>query len=133
MRKARWSSCIVPMIGHAVGNDTSGRKIKGTIHWVSAAHAMDVEVRQYDRLFSVEDPDGEAAKEDDKTFLDFLNPDSLTVITAKAEPSLKSLKAGDRVQFMRKGYYVVDPDSTEDKLVFNRTVGLRDSWAKKKK
>ncbi|MEM0999617.1 MAG: glutamine--tRNA ligase/YqeY domain fusion protein [Bacteroidota bacterium] len=115
------------------GADTSGRKIKGTIHWVSAEHALDVEVREYDRLFTVEDPDGEAGKAEDKTFLDYLNPDSLRVITAKAEPSLKRLQVGDRVQFMRKGYYVVDPDTAEGKLVFNRTVGLRDSWKKKGK
>lgn len=112
------------------GADVSGRKVKGTIHWVSAGQALDVEVRQYDRLFTVEDPMGQAGKEE-KTFLDYLNPASLEVITAKAEPSLKSLKVGDRVQFMRKGYYTVDPDTTDENLVFNRTVGLRDSWKKK--
>lgn len=113
------------------GADTSGRKVKGTIHWVSAEQAIDVEVRQYDRLFTVEDPMGQAEKEE-KSFLDYMNPGSLEVITGKAEPSLKTMKAGERVQFMRKGYYSVDPDTTEENLVFNRTVGLRDSWKKKK-
>ena len=112
------------------GADVSGRKVKGTIHWVSAEQALDIEVRQYDRLFTVEDPMGQADKEE-KSFLDYLNPASLEVITAKAEPSLKALKPGDRVQFMRKGYYSVDPDTTDENLVFNRTVGLRDSWKKK--
>jgi glutaminyl-tRNA synthetase len=112
------------------GADVSGRKVKGTIHWVSAEQALDIEVRQYDRLFTVEDPMGQADKEE-KTFLDYLNPASLEVIIAKAEPSLKALNAEDRVQFMRKGYYSVDPDTTDENLVFNRTVGLRDSWKKK--
>ncbi|MEM6343599.1 MAG: glutamine--tRNA ligase/YqeY domain fusion protein [Bacteroidota bacterium] len=112
------------------GSDTSGLKVKGTLHWVSAAHTIDVEVRQYDRLFSDEAPDGHK----DKSFLDFLNPDSLNVLPhVKAEPSLKDAAIGKHYQFIRKGYYALDPDTTEDKLVFNRTVTLRDSWAKKNK
>ncbi|HHG83385.1 MAG TPA: glutamine--tRNA ligase, partial [Bacteroidetes bacterium] len=114
------------------GADVSGRKIKGTIHWVSAAQALDVEVRQYDRLFSVEDPVAQAKKEE-KDFLDYFNPDSLQVIAAaKAEPGLKGMAVADRVQFMRKGYFNVDIASSPDKLVFNQIVGLRDSWAKRK-
>jgi glutaminyl-tRNA synthetase len=112
------------------GSDTSGLKVKGTLHWVSAAHAAHVEVRLYDRLFMDEDPAGHK----DRDFKEFLNPDSLQVLPeVMVEPGLLSAKAGDRFQFIRKGYFVVDPDSTEDKLVFNRTVGLRDSWAKKQK
>ena len=93
---------------------------------MSAAHALPVEVRLYDRLFSEAAPD--ADKERD--FLEFVNPDSLDVIKAFAEPSLSSAKPGDRFQFQRMGYFVVDRDSNEDKMVFNRTVGLRDTWAK---
>ncbi|MEN8137235.1 MAG: glutamine--tRNA ligase/YqeY domain fusion protein [Bacteroidota bacterium] len=111
------------------GTEESMRKVKGTLHWVSAEHALDAEVRLYDRLFMDENPDGHK----DKDFKEFLNPDSLEVITAKVEPYLKDAKVQDRMQFQRKGYFVVDNDSTADKLVFNRTVGLRDSWAKKGK
>lgn len=111
------------------GEDTSGKKVKGTIHWVSIPHAVQVEVRLYDRLFSDPTPDGHEGKD----FKEFLNPDSLEVLcNAYVEPSLKGAKAGTTVQFMRKGYFCVDPDSTDDKLVFNRTVTLRDSWAKLK-
>jgi glutaminyl-tRNA synthetase len=109
------------------GEDTSGRKVKGTIHWVSAEHAAEVEVRNYDRLFTVENPD---SNDDGKTFLDHMNPDSLNVVKAYVEPELLSAKVGDRVQFERLGYYVADPDSTDEKLVFNRIVPLRDSWSK---
>ena len=109
------------------GQDTSGRKVKGTIHWVSRDHAAEVTVRNYDRLFSVENPD---ANEDGKTFLDYLNPDSLSTTTAFVEPELGTAKVGDRVQFERLGYYIVDPDSEADTMVFNRIVGLRDTWAK---
>jgi len=109
------------------GADTSGRKVKGTIHWVSADHARDIEVRLYDRLFQVDDP---SETEEGQTFIDHLNPDSLTVVTAKAEPSLAETPVGDRVQFERLGYYIVDPDSTADKRVFNRIVSLRDTWGK---
>ena len=107
------------------GQDSSGRKVKGTIHWVSADHAIPVEVRNYDRLFAVENPDQTAAGQ---TFLDHLNPDSLSVTEAFAEPEIKTAAAGDRFQFERLGYYVVDADSTDKHLVFNRIVPLRDSW-----
>ena len=112
------------------GSDTSGIKAKGTMHWVSIPTAETAEVRLYDRLFAVEDPMGDP----DKDFKEFLNPNSLTVVEkAYVEPALKSAKPGDRFQFIRKGYFCVDPDSTDDHLVFNRTVSLRDSWAKKQK
>ncbi len=108
------------------GHDTSGLQTKGVIHWVSVAHALNAEVRLYDRLFKVENP---AAEEGD--FKSLLNPDSLHVITnAKAEQSLKETKAGDKYQFMRKGYFCTDIDSTTDHLIFNRTVTLKDAWAK---
>src|SRR4249920_1518199 len=110
------------------GDSPDGRRVKATLHWVSAAHAVPVEVRLYDRLFSVEDPD---SVPDGKTFLDFLNPHSLEVLReARAEPSLAGAVAGTRVQFERLGYFCVDNDSTADALVFNRTVSLRDTWAK---
>lgn len=109
------------------GSDTSGRKVKGTIHWVSADHAAEVEVRTYDRLFGVENPNN---TEEGQTFLDHLNPNSLSVETAYVEPALGQAKVDDRVQFERLGYYVVDKDSSDDKLVFNRIVPLRDSWGK---
>ncbi|MEX0291603.1 MAG: glutamine--tRNA ligase/YqeY domain fusion protein [Flavobacteriaceae bacterium] len=108
------------------GTEESLRKVKGTLHWVSVAHAIPAEVRLYDRLFTDETPDGHK----DKDFMDFINPDSLKVITAYVEPSLKDAKAGDRFQFQRLGYFNVDLDSTEHNLVFNRTVTLRDTWAK---
>ncbi|PQB05459.1 glutamine--tRNA ligase/YqeY domain fusion protein [Aureitalea marina] len=108
------------------GTEASLRKVKGTLHWVSASHALPVEVRLYDRLFSEAAPDADK----DKDFLEFVNPNSLEVVTAFAEPSLKDAKAGDRFQFQRLGYFVVDPDSKPEKIVFNRTVGLRDTWAK---
>lgn len=111
------------------GNDTSGINVKGTIHWVSAAHAVKAEVRLYDRLFIVEDP---AREEGD--FKSFINPDSLQVISgALAEPSLLTSKQGDYFQFIRKGYFTVDADSTEEHLVFNRTVTLKDTWLKELK
>lgn len=107
------------------GNDTSGINVKGTIHWVSEAHAVEAEVRLYDRLFKVEDPSRE-----DGDFKEYLNPDSLEVITAKVEPALKHATLGTPYQFLRKGYFCLDPDSTADALVFNKTVGLKDTWAK---
>lgn len=106
------------------GGPEAGRKVKGTLHWVSAKHAVEVEVRLYDRLFSDPDPAGHK----DKSPVDFLNPDSLKVITGYVEPSLKSAKPLDQFQFQRLGYFNVDPDSTAEKLVFNRTVTLRDNW-----
>lgn len=107
------------------GNDTSGINVKGTIHWVSEAQAVDAEVRLYDRLFKVEDPSRE-----DGDFKEYLNPDSLEVITAKVEPALKNATLNTPYQFLRKGYFCLDADSTADKLVFNKTVGLKDTWAK---
>jgi glutaminyl-tRNA synthetase len=110
------------------GNAPDGRKVKATMHWVSAAEAVPVEVRLYDRLFSVEDPEGAS---DGKTFLDYLNPHSLEVLrAAQAEPSLASAAPGTRVQFERLGYFCVDSDSRPGALVFNRTVSLRDAWAR---
>ncbi|TAG74818.1 MAG: glutamine--tRNA ligase/YqeY domain fusion protein [Runella slithyformis] len=105
--------------------DTSGINVKGTLHWVAAQTALPVEVRLYDRLFQVENP---SAEEGD--FKDYLNPNSLQVITAYAEPALQTDAADAKIQFMRKGYFYKDSDSTPDKLVFNRTVGLKDNWAK---
>jgi len=112
------------------GGSGAGRKVKGTLHWVSVAHALDAEVRLYDRLFMDEDPAGHK----DTDFKEFLNPESLQVLqSCKMEPSLKTAKAGDKYQFQRLGYFCVDPDSTANRLVFNRTVPLRDPWAKKNK
>jgi glutaminyl-tRNA synthetase len=111
------------------GSDTSGINVKGTIHWVSVPHAKTAEVRMYDRLFRVENP---ASEEGD--FKDYINPDSMHVLPAVyIEPSLAEAKAGDRVQFMRKGYFCVDKDSAPGKLIFNRTVTLKDAWAKEVK
>lgn len=110
------------------GNAADGRKVRGTIHWVSAEEAVDSEVRLYDRLFRDENPLDERHEGD---FTDRLNPDSLEVIEhAKLEPSLAERPVGDRVQFERLGYFVVDPDSTAARPVYNRTIQLRDSWAK---
>ena len=110
------------------GDAPDGRKVKATLHWVSAEHAVPVEVRLYDRLFSVEDPESVAAG---KTFLDCLNPQSLEVLPdAQAEPSLAGAAPGTRVQFERLGYFCVDTDSRPGAPVFNRTVSLRDAWAK---
>ncbi|MBU2948289.1 glutamine--tRNA ligase/YqeY domain fusion protein [Zobellia uliginosa] len=108
------------------GTEESLRKVKGTLHWVSVAHALKAEVRLYDRLFTDESPDTHK----DKDFMEFINPNSLKVITGYLEPSLATAKSGDRFQFQRLGYFCVDPDSKEGKLVFNKTVGLRDTWAK---
>lgn len=108
------------------GGDQSGLTVKGTIHWVSAAHAATAEVRIYDRLFTVENPQAEEAD-----FKTLINPDSLQVIKqAYVEPGLLQAKPGERFQFLRKGYFVVDKDSTAEKVVFNRTVTLKDAWAK---
>ncbi|MFS4466226.1 glutamine--tRNA ligase/YqeY domain fusion protein [Maribacter sp. 2210JD10-5] len=108
------------------GTEESLRKVKGTLHWVSIAHALEAEIRLYDRLFTDENPDGHK----DKDFMEFVNPNSLEVITGYVEPSLKDAKTEDRFQFQRIGYFCVDKDSNPKKLVFNKTVGLRDSWAK---
>lgn len=110
------------------GSDSANRKVKGTIHWVPATHALDAEVRIYDRLFSVEEPD---TAEAGKTFLDYMNAKSLEVVQAKLEPCLAEAPAGARYQFERLGYFCVDvKDSKPGKPVFNRTVTLRDTWAK---
>src|SRR5262245_61729380 len=108
------------------GDAPDGRRVKGTLHWVSAPHAITAEVRLYDRLFTVEDPE-----RDERPFTDYLNAGSLEVLTGcKVEPSLAAAGIAARVQFERLGYFCVDPDSTPGALVFNRTVSLRDSWAK---
>ena len=109
------------------GGPEANRKVKGTLHWVSATHALQAEVRLYDRLFSDPDPAGHK----DKSPADFINPHSLEVITGYVEPSLKDAQALDHFQFQRIGYFNVDPDSVPGKLVFNRTVPLRDTWSKK--
>lgn len=110
------------------GHDTSGKKVKATIHWVSAEHAVNAEVRLYDRLFSYEDP----ADAKEKDFMEYLNPSSLEILNdCKLEPYLKAAKKGDKFQFERLGYFCVDTKyTTDEKLVFNRTVTLRDTWAK---
>ena len=109
------------------GGATSNRKVKGTIHWVSAPHAIDAEVRLYDRLFTVPEPDA------GRDFKQFINPHSLEVVTAKCEPSLRRSEARLRYQFERLGYFALDPDSRPDKPVFNRTITLKDTWAKEAK
>ena len=106
------------------GTEESLRKVKGTLHWVSVKHAVKAEVRAYDRLFLDEAPDSHR----DKDFMEFLNPNSLEIINAFVEPSLQTATIGDRFQFQRLGYFNVDDDSTQENLVFNKTVGLRDSW-----
>ncbi len=109
------------------GGPTAGRKVKGTIHWVSAAQAIDAEVRLYDRLFSVPEPDASG------DFKSFINPNSLQVVTAKCEPAFASADPAERYQFERLGYFALDPDSTREKQVWNRTITLRDTWAKEAK
>ncbi|MDP2540157.1 glutamine--tRNA ligase [Tenacibaculum discolor] len=118
-----------PLTKSGSGTEESKRKVKGTLHWVSVKHAVKAEVRAYDRLFSDEAPDSHK----DKDFMEFLNPNSLEKITAYVEPSLQTAQIGDRFQFQRLGYFNVDDDSTSESLVFNKTVGLRDNWAKKNK
>ena len=108
------------------GTEASNRKVKGVIHWVSIPHALEAEVRLYDRLFTHENPDGN--KEVD--FKEYINPESLKVITGYVEPSLQAAKELDHFQFQRLGYFCVDRDASAEKLVFNKTVGLRDTWAK---
>ncbi|MFV0198507.1 glutamine--tRNA ligase/YqeY domain fusion protein [Empedobacter falsenii] len=108
------------------GTEASKRKVKGTLHWVSATENIPIEVREYDRLFTVESPDAEK----DVDFLQFVNPNSLTVKNGFAEPALKNAKVEDKFQFQRIGYFALDRDSSENKLVFNRTVTLKDTWAK---
>lgn len=107
------------------GDAPDGRKVKSTIHWVSAKHAKEAEVRLYDRLFVKEDPE-----EGEEGFISALNPDSLKILTGYVEPSLASTKPGDRFQFERVGYFCTDIESTETKPVFNLTVNLKDTWSK---
>ena len=108
------------------GTEASQRKVKGTLHWVTQKDALKAKVRLYDRLFLVPAPD----QDKDKDFKSFINPDSLTTITAYVEPGLSSAKHGDQFQFQRLGYFVLDQESTSQELVFNKTVGLRDTWSK---
>lgn len=111
------------------GSDTSGINVKGTLHWVSVAHAVSAEIRLYDRLFKVEDPSNEEGD-----FKTYINPDSLQVVSrVYAEPSLLDSNLQDRYQFLRKGYFCLDRESSPDKLIFNRTVTLKDTWAKEQK
>jgi glutaminyl-tRNA synthetase len=116
-----------PLSKSGSGTEESMRKVKGTLHWVSIKHAVKAEVRVYDRLFLDEAPDAHK----DKDYMEFVNPDSLEIITAFLEPSLQIAKIGARFQFQRLGYFNVDDDSTADDLVFNKIVGLRDSWGGK--
>ena len=109
------------------GGATSNRKVKGTIHWVSAPQAIDAEVRLYDRLFSVPEPDAAG------DFKSFINPHSLEVVEAKLEPALGDAKPNEHYQFERLGYFTLDPDSTPNKQVWNRTITLKDTWAKEAK
>jgi len=109
------------------GGPTASRKVKGTIHWVSASHAIDAEVRLYDRLFTVPEPDASG------DFKSFINPHSLEVVSAKCEPALADARPEERYQFERLGYFALDPDSTPDRQIWNRTVTLRDTWAKEAK
>lgn len=113
---------------HGTYSEDTSKKVKGTLHWVSIKHAVKAEVREYDRLFMDESPDTHP----DKDFMEFINPDSLKIVTAFVEPSLKDAEVGDRFQFQRLGYFNVDKDSNSENLVFNKTVGLRDSWEKQK-
>jgi glutaminyl-tRNA synthetase len=110
------------------GDAPDGRKVKSTLHWVSAVHALQAEVRLYDSLFTQENPDDVAEGQD---FTSSLNPNSLEILSSCiVEPSLAEAKSLNRFQFERLGYFCVDPDSTKNRLIFNRTVGLRDTWAK---
>ncbi len=118
-----------PLTKSGSNTEESKRKVKGTLHWVSVKHAVKAEVRVYDRLFSDEAPDAHK----DKDFMEFVNPNSLEKITAFVEPSLQTAKIGEQFQFQRLGYFNVDDDSTSENLVFNKTVGLRDNWAKANK
>ena len=109
------------------GYAPDGRKVRSTIHWVSAQHAVDAEVRLYDRLFTVEDPAGQKNSD----FKEFLNPNSLEILkSCKVEPAIQKLKPFDRFQFERLGYFCIDPDTKDNKIIINKTVGLKDTWAK---
>ena len=115
-----------PLSKSGSGTEESLRKVKGTLHWVSVPHAIEAEVRLYDRLFNVDSPDADKEKD----FLEFINPNSLQVITGYLEPGLKNASIGEKFQFQRLGYFCIDKESTPDTLIFNRTVTLRDSWDK---
>ncbi|HLV63099.1 glutamine--tRNA ligase/YqeY domain fusion protein [Galbibacter sp.] len=115
-----------PLSKSGSGTAESQRKVKGTLHWVSIKHAIEVEVREYDRLFTVAEPD----RQGEKDFLEFVNPESLQITKGYIEPSVANAKIGDHFQFQRLGYFNIDPDSTNENLIFNKTVGLRDTWAK---
>lgn len=115
-----------PLSKSGSGTDESLRKVKGTLHWVSIPHAVEAEVRLYDRLFTVNSPDGDK----ERNYMDFINPESLTVVKGYVEPSLKDAGVSDKFQFQRIGYFNVDKESTSELLIFNRTVSLRDSWGK---
>jgi glutaminyl-tRNA synthetase len=114
-------------LGSKTGGPTAGRKIKGTIHWVSAQHALNLEVRLYDRLFTVPEPDAGG------DFKAHLNPHSLELVSAKGEPSLRDARLDLRYQFERLGYFTLDKESAPDRSVFNRTITLKDTWAKEAK
>ena len=114
---------------HCTYSEDTSRKVKGTLHWVSVKHAIKAEVREYDRLFNNEAPDAHQ----DKNFIEFINPNSLRTIEAFVEPSIKDAEVGNRFQFQRLGYFNVDDDAISEHLVFNKTVGLRDTWAKQTK
>ena len=111
------------------GTEASQRKVAGTLHWVDIKHAIPAEIRLYDRLFTDETPDGHKEKD----FLEFVNPESLKVITGFVEPSLLTAQAEDKFQFQRLGYFTVDKDTTAENLIFNKTVGLKDAWEEKGK
>lgn len=113
---------------HCTYDTDTSKRVKGTLHWVSIKYAITAEIREYDRLFMHESPDGDKEKD----FMGFLNPESLKIKTGYLEPSLSRANIGDRFQFQRLGYFVVDKDSKDNRLVFNKTVGLRDSWVKQK-
>ena len=108
------------------GTDASKRKVKGTLHWVTQKDSLLVKVNIYDRLFNVSSPD----QIQDKDFKSFINQNSLKILTGRVEPSLKKAKPGDQFQFQRMGYFVLNKDSTKGNLIFNKTVGLRDTWSK---
>ena len=111
------------------GTEASQRKVKGTLHWVTQKESLEVQVRLYDRLFNVPAPD----QDKERDFKSFINPDSLITIAAYVEPGLANARPGEQFQFQRLGYFVLDPDSTPNNLVFNKTVGLRDTWSKQNK
>ena len=122
---------VVKVLGEVVensksGEDTSGVKAKGTLHWVSKKHAIPVEVRMYDRLFTVPEP----TRDEEKDYLEFFNSESMKIVAGQGEPDLAKASFEEKYQFLRKGYFVLDKSSTSDHLIFNQTVGLRDSWKK---